>query len=510
MRRRDALARLVLLGLAGMLCLARPAVGQPGIEQVERPARLDLTILHTNDIHGHMLPFAYTEEGRGKLERPSVGGAARRATLIKRLKASIRNPVMLVDAGDVFTRGPLTNAYEGVADVEVMNALGYELTVIGNNEFKAKDAIEATDAAGAQAALLRVIKRSRFPWICANTTDQKGAMLEGVAPYVVREIGGVRVGFLGLTAPRSATYPQTKGWTISDPIAAAKEWIPRVRAECDVLIALTHIGVDLDRELAAQTSGIDAIVGGDSHTFLYEATVVKNQKDVPVPIVQTGEFGVNLGRFDLHFERGVGGDWRLARYEYRLIPVGPSLREDPAVAAVASRYARPFQNVVGRTPVGATPEERARLTTQALVDALRAQTGSDLAVNPLGGGMFDAFQRPQVTRYDVYAAMPFKNTVVRARLTGDEVRALLLKPETKPVVAGDVTRLDPARTYSVALVDFVARSTYALPNERLEETGRDIREVVIEHLQRTARARAVRPPAARYGPLLPSEVMAAP
>ena len=230
-----------------------------------------LTILHTNDLHGHILPFAYTEIERSKEEKASVGGAARRATLIRRLRKEIKNPTILVDSGDTFTRGPLTNAYEGVADIEAMNAVGYELGALGNNEFKAKDGIEAGDAAGAQFALLRFIKRSHFQWLCANAMDGKGAFLEGVQPFVVRQFptkdGVVRVGFLGLTAPRSASYPQTKGWKIIDPIAAAKEYIPLARAQCDVLIAVTHIGVPLDVQLAKETTGLDAIVGGDSHTF---------------------------------------------------------------------------------------------------------------------------------------------------------------------------------------------------------------------------------------------------
>lgn len=224
---------LMLLGF--ILLLTPPTGAAPPPDQ---PLQLTLTLLHDNDLHGHLLPFAYTEVGRSKDEQPSVGGAARRATLIRELRREIKNPTMLLDSGDTFTRGPLTNAYEGIADTEAMNAVGYELAALGNNEFKARNAVDQNDAAGAQAALLQVVKRSRFPWVCANAIDQRGAFLEGVQPYVVRDFHGVRVGFLGLTAPRSATYPQTKGWTISDPVTAARQWIPEARKHCDVLIAL--------------------------------------------------------------------------------------------------------------------------------------------------------------------------------------------------------------------------------------------------------------------------------
>lgn len=484
---------LTIIGLLlGQFALCGPVRG--AVPTARPPDRLALTLLHTNDLHGHLLPFAYTEVGRGPSERPSVGGAARRATLVRRLRRTIPNPVMLVDAGDTFTRGPLTNAYEGIADVEAMNAVGYELAAVGNNEFKAKDALERNDAAGAQAALLQVVKRSRFPWICANATDSKGAVLEGVQPYVVRSVDGVRVGFLGLTAPRSAGYPQTKGWTISDPIAAARDWIPQARAHCDLLIGLTHIGEELDRKLAAETVGLDAIVGGDSHTFLYKAVEIANPAGVKVPIVQAGEFGVNLGRFDLHFARDGSGRWRLDRSRSVLLPVGPQLAEAPDVVAMLAPFLRPFQSVVGNlSQVGSSPAERTRLTSRRVAEALHRVLPSDLALHPNGAALHDVFRRPAVTRYDVYAALPFKDGVVTVNLSGAEVQALLKShPETN--IAGDASRLDPARTYRIALVEFVARLIYKLPEARLNDERRDLREVVIADLRERKRPTRPAPP----------------
>jgi 2',3'-cyclic-nucleotide 2'-phosphodiesterase (5'-nucleotidase family) len=464
--------RRSLVAVLALACLAAFARAQD---------RLDLTVLHTNDLHGHLLPFAYTEPERSKTERPSVGGAARRATLIRDLKRRIKNPVFVIDSGDVATRGPLTNDYEGLADIEALNATGCELACIGNNEFKLKDGVERDDAAGAQEALKAMIARSRFPWLCANAGTPTAPLLPGVQPFVVRDFGGVRVGFLGLTAPRSAGYPQTKGWVVSDPIAAAKTWIPVARRQCDVLIAVTHLGVDLDKELAAATTGIDAIVGGDSHTFLYRAVEVENaDHSARVPIVQSGEFGVNLGRFDLYFERRAAG-WRLARYEYALLPVGPQLREAPDVAALVARFVGPLQTPLFTLPaarIGTTPEARDRLTTQVLVDALRQQTGAELAMNPVGAGFFESFRRSPVTRYDLWAALPFKNHAVTIALTGAQLAALIAKTPTTVVSGADIRTLDPTRSYRVALVDFVASDTYGLDSGRLVDTGRDIRRLI--------------------------------
>ena len=446
------------------------------------PSELALTLLHTNDLHGHMVPFAYVEKGRSPEERPSVGGAARRATLIRKLRAEIPNPVALVDGGDTFTRGPLTNAYEGIADVEAMNAVGYELAVLGNNEFKAKDAAEREDAAGSQSALLKVVKRARFPWLAANVTDGNGSALEGVQPFVVRQWQGVRVGFLGLTAPVSGTYPQTRGWKFADPIETAKAWIPRARAQCDVLIAVTHIGTMADQQLAAQTSGIDAIVGGHSHTFLYQPLEVKNAKDVPVPIVQDGEFGVNLGRFDLRFQRGAGGEWSLAGYKSELLPVGPELAEAPDVAAMIAPYVQPFREVVGRLKqVGATPEERERQTSQLVVDAMHHASGADLALHPLGADLWNAFRKSEVTRFDVFAALPFKDRICLVELTGAEIEKLRAAVKDTLLPTG-APALQPGTTYRVALINFVGRTAYKLPEEKLRDTGIDVRDAVIKEL----------------------------
>ena len=423
------------------------------------------------------------EVGRSKDEKESVGGAARRATLIRALRQRIKNPVILVDSGDTFTRGPLTNFYEGVADVEAMNALGYEAAALGNNEFKAKDGIEVNDATGAQSALMQVVKRARFPWLCANATDANGATLQGVQPYIVREFNGVRVGFLGLTAPRSAKYPQVKGWKILDPVATAKAWIPKARKECDILIAMTHIGVDLDKQLAAETTGLDAIVGGDSHTFLYKLEEVANPEGVKIPIVQDGEFGVNLGRFDLNFRKDSAGHWSLTDYKDVLIPVSAKLKEAPDVVAKLAPYRAPYDKIIGRVKliVAETPDERTKQSTQMIVDAMRTQTGADFSMNNSGDGLFEVFRRKEVSLYEVHAILPFKNNVVVATLTGSEITALL-KKNKDAVVSGNTNSLMDVALYKVAFVDFEAQSAYGISNEKIVDTGKDIRDILVAFL----------------------------
>jgi 2',3'-cyclic-nucleotide 2'-phosphodiesterase (5'-nucleotidase family) len=322
--------------ILGILLLAISAVSSAG-------EKWQLTIAHTNDLHGWMMPFDYqTSNARftqsefvdGRFAAPDAGGLARRATMITALRRTTTHPLAVIDAGDLFTRGPWHKSFFGTPEIEAYNQMGYDMACIGNNEFK------ATAGADSQAILLGLMRQSRFPWLCANlTVGETGVPVEGIRPFIVRRYGAMRVGFLGLTAPRSKDYPQTKGWTIGDPIEAATQWAPIARKECDVLIAVTHIGVDLDKQLAARVAGIDAIIGGDSHTFVPAPIVVISPNGSRVPIVQAGAYGVRLGRLDLTFEKLDG--WRLVQYSGKLIRVDGAVKEDPAVSRALAQWIAP-------------------------------------------------------------------------------------------------------------------------------------------------------------------------
>jgi 2',3'-cyclic-nucleotide 2'-phosphodiesterase (5'-nucleotidase family) len=474
MNRTCALAGIA----ASLLLFAAPATSLAATQ--------NLVILHDNDIHGHLRDFCYVEVAKGPEEHCGVGGAARRATLIRRLKAEAHAPVLLIDSGDTTTRGPLATEYEGVDEIAAMNAIGYDLAAIGNNEFKLKDAADAKDAAGAQAALAKLVRLSKFPWIGANVTDASGALLPGVKPYVVRRIGPVRVAFLGITASRSSSYPQTKGLKFTDPVAAASQWIPRARAEADIVIAVTHIGVLDDRRLVNNTRGLDAVIGGDSHTYLYKPLEEKNLDGKVIPIVQDGEFGVRLGEFDLTFEGDAASGWRLAHYNDDLIAVDSSAKPDPKLAVLVEHYARPLDMPVGMVPaVGQTPAERNAMTAEDLAVAWKAAAGTDIGLQP-EGDLFESFRTRNVTRFQVHAIVPFHDTIWRGQITGAKLKALLAKPSAlggvmhATIAAADI---DPARTYTAATTDFVAEVVLSGGTD----TGEDARKATEDWLAANAR-----------------------
>jgi len=475
MQRKGLLGAVIALGMA--------LVGGAAWGETQ-----SLTILHDNDIHGHLRDFCYVEVAKGPEEHCQIGGAARRATLIKALKAKATAPVLLVDSGDTTTRGPLATEYQGVDEVEAMNAIGYDLAAIGNNEFKLKDGADAHDAVGAQGDLQRLIRLARFPWICANVAEADGAPIPGVKPFVVRRFGKLRIAFLGLTTPRSQSYPQTKGLTFTDPVAAAKAWIPRARAEADAVIAVTHIGVIDDERLVKNTSGLSAVVGGDSHTFLYKPIEAADADGQVVPIVQDGEFGVRLGVFDLTFEGDAAHGWKLTKYADELVAVDASSKPDQALAALTERYAHPLDVVVGQLQtLGATPPERLALTAQDLAEAWKATAGVDVGIEG-EGDLFEVFRAHDVTRYQVHAILPFHDTVWRGQLTGARLQALLAKPFPgigqlhASLAAADI---DPARTYTVAANTFVTQAL--APGST--DTGEDIRQAAEDWLRSGAEGR---------------------
>lgn len=442
---------------------------------------ISITILHDNDLHGHLFPFCYTEPHRSSEEMCNVGGAARRATLVKKLRGAAHAPMLLIDSGDVFTRGPLTTTYEGDPDIQTMNKIKYDLAAIGNNEFKSKDGVERQDSAGSRANLLKLVKESRFPWLCANVTDEQNQLLPHVKPFIVKRVGALRVAFIGLTTTRSSTYPQTKGLKFSDPVEAAKLWIPIARKKADILIAVTHLGITEDKMLVQHSVGIDAVLGGDSHTFLYNEILVKDSNGREVPIVQDGEFGVNLGKFDFDARRGEDGSWTLVSSHDELIPVSSAIAEDVDVMKLLSRYKRPSRMQVAQIDLPPkTASSRFRQTAVVIARQYQLATQSDIGIQ-LGDELYDIFRSASIAPYDVYQALPFENNVVIARMTGHDLSKEMTRFR-EAVCAGACTQIEPLRIYRVAMLDVVAKGM-GIPDSQLSFTGRDSRELVISSLE---------------------------
>ncbi|MCS7077097.1 MAG: metallophosphatase [Bacteroidia bacterium] len=257
---------------------------------------IKITILHTNDVHSRIEPFPMDGS-----KSQGLGGFARRATLIKRIRATNPN-VLLLDAGDIIQGTPYFNFYGGEIEIKLMNKLGYDACTIGNHDFDA--GIEGLD---------KMIKLANFPFLCANY-DFKNNIIHGkVKPYKVFVKQGVRIGVFGIGIQLDGLVADKMhaNTIYLNPVekANAVAKILREKEKCSLVICLSHLGhyprVDnqtCDPYLAQNTSGIDLIIGAHTHTFMDKPAVYKNANGDEVLVFQVGWAGINLGRVDFEMD----------------------------------------------------------------------------------------------------------------------------------------------------------------------------------------------------------------
>ncbi|HZZ42889.1 MAG TPA: bifunctional UDP-sugar hydrolase/5'-nucleotidase [Tepidisphaeraceae bacterium] len=448
--------------------------GAPPVQAAATTQPVLITLLHTNDVHGYVyLP--------GKAQ-----GSSKIATLVRGIRAEMPH-VLLLDAGDMIHGTPVEKAFKGEAAIAAMNAMGYDAAASGNHEYD-----------WGQDATRKAFKQAAFPILSANVLDtETGKPFATLKPYIIRDIDGVRVAIFGLTTPTTVQieWPRTiQGITFADYIPIAKELVARLRTKehADVVIALTHLGVPHDKELADAVPGIDIILGGHSHTRL-DQQVWENG----VLIMQTGAHAVALGRADFlvdppaadgrrhitingkenhwwgHDGVAVPAGFAAPFPDGPLISLTEAIADDPAVLAAY----RPYQEKVAKQldevltealdPMPAVYATRREVAVgQLLADAIRAHSKTDIALaassqfNPLG------LLKGPVRVADLYELLPnyTRQHIVTLRTPGANIRQMaahLLASGQMPVqisgfrVAGAQISvgdqpLDDSRLYTVA------------------------------------------------------------
>lgn len=325
MRRRDFIRLVGLGGSAGLLAgdplsvLAQP-LALPG-EFGPLPTRgvrsdsdsVRLVIIHTNDTHSRLDPFP--QDG-GPFA--GLGGAARRATLIRRIREANEH-VLLLDSGDILQGTPYFNFFAGELEFRAMSAMGYDFATLGNHDFD-----NGVDG------LADILPEASFQFVSANyAIDPESPLAGKVLPYAIREVGGVLVGVfgLGISFERLVLARLHKGVSYQDPFAAARAVSRELRdAGCALVICLSHLGYAYrnpsrpsDRTLAEAVPEVDIILGGHTHTFLNRAEEFAHPGDqAPTLVNQTGWGGMRLGRIDVAFEHSTstpGWGWASASYD---------------------------------------------------------------------------------------------------------------------------------------------------------------------------------------------------
>ncbi|MBY6138693.1 5'-nucleotidase/apyrase family protein [Leisingera daeponensis] len=488
-------------------------------------AEYRLTILHTNDFHSRFEPISKydsTCDAEDQAEGKCFGGTARLVTAIAAARARAANSI-LVDGGDQFQGSLFYTYYKGKAAAEFMNQLGYDGMTVGNHEFD--DGPEVLrgfmDAAG-------------FPVLMSNAdVSQEPSLADVLKKSTVIERGGEKIGLIGLT-PEDTHELASPGKHVhfSDPVAAVQAEVDRLTAEgVNKIVVLSHSGYGVDQRVAAETSGVDVIVGGHSNTYLSNTsdkaagpypTVVNG-----VQIVQAYAYGKFLGELNVTFDDA--GNVILAEGEPLIMDAAVS--EDAATLDRIAELAQPLDEIRNKVVAeAAEPVEGSRdvcrvqecpmgnLVADAMLDRVKDQ-GVTIAIAN-SGGIRASLDAGEVTMGEVLTILPFQNTLSTFQIDGKTLVAALENGVSQvedvkgrfPQVAGlkfswdssaapnagRVTEvlvaegdgfvpIDPARTYVVVTNDYVRKGGdgYAMfegNDKNAYDFGPDLADVLAEYL----------------------------
>jgi 2',3'-cyclic-nucleotide 2'-phosphodiesterase (5'-nucleotidase family) len=376
-----------------------------------------LVLIHTNDMHGQVLP------------RASGGGLAELATVIRR-----EQPDLVLDGGDMFTGTMVSDEFYGKPMIDVMNRLGYAAAALGNHEFDY-----------GLPELRARLKEARFPILSANVSG-----VEGVQPYTVLTVKGVRIGVIGLTVENLAEVTHPKNLTtirVSNVVDAVRETLPKVRPLSDFVIVVAHLSLEEQLRVAKAFPEVRLIVAGHPHTA--RATQAGSTL-----IVEAGSNTQTIGRVTM---RLAGKTPESVTSE--MIAVR-NVQPDPEIQAIIA----PYEKSVATRAAEQIGEARAELRksdvmesplNNLVADALRETAGTQIGLHNIGG-IRTILARGPITRGAVYDVMPFHDTVVKMNLTGTQLKQLLgrrVLAVSGLRVTWDTTRDRPNQMVSVTLAN---------------------------------------------------------
>ena len=397
-------------------------------------ARAHVIILQTTDLHGNIYPIDYYTN------KPDARGLAKAGTIIKQIRKDNPN-LLLVDSGDTTQGTPLAYYHNKKNNAPpdpmmlVMNALKYDSMAVGNHDYNF--GLKVQDKARSEA---------KFPWLSANTYN-KGTDQTHHAPYIVKELNGVRIGVLGLTTPgiphweNIENYP---GLEFRETVSEAKKWVPVLRdvEKVDAVVITMHMGIEEDLRtgkinpsqvpnenaavaIARQVPGVDVILMGHTHrdvSSLYINGVLLSQAD---------KWGRRVSRVDLYFEKPEGKRWQVMGKSAYTIPMTDQIEPDPEVMKIGAPYDRETQawlgRVIGQSPAELTAKEASFRDTPILDLVQRVQLEAGKAdVSMVANFNSDArIARGPVTVRDIAGLYVYENTLVTLELTGQQLKDAL-------------------------------------------------------------------------------------
>jgi 5'-nucleotidase len=393
-------------------------------------ADYSLTILHTNDFHARFEPISKYDSGCSAEDNDAgecFGGSARLITAIEAARARSNNHI-LVDGGDQFQGTLYYTFYKGKLTAEMMNKMGYTAMTVGNHEFD--DGPEV---------LRDFTNAVEFPILMSNA-DVSGEPLlsDAIQKSVVIEQGGEKIGLIGLT-PENTDELASPGPNVSfsDPVAAVQGEVDRLTADgVNKIIVLSHSGYGVDQKVAAETTGVDVIVGGHSNTLLSNTN---DRASGPYPtmvnetaIVQAYAYGKFLGELNVTFD----DDGKITEAVGEPLIIDGTVEEDEATKARIAEMGAPLEeirNKVVASTADAIVGERdicrveecpmGNLVADAMLDRVKDQGVSIAIAN--SGGLRASIDAGEVTMGEVLTVLPFQNTLSTFEAKGSTIIAAL-------------------------------------------------------------------------------------
>jgi 5'-nucleotidase / UDP-sugar diphosphatase len=451
-----------------------------------------ITIVHTNDTYGRLLPF--TRDGI------ELGGVIRRAYIINQIRREVKDNLVVLDAGDAIAPYPLSAFDQGKTVIQMMNEMGYTAMALGNHEFDYGVDI-----------LRERINDAKFSILSANVID-KGTEKPLCQPYMKTEVSGVKIGIIGLTTPttsyRAAPHLQ-KSMTYSDPFVAAKNAVKELKSQgCDFIIALSHLGYQSDMELSAQVAGLNLIVGGEIRSYDDKLITLMSPVDYSAgaTIVYCPWFGGHVGRIDVSLEKQANGSYIVKKMDakkYRLdrdtYPIITASADVPEIVSqldhLDKTYNSKYQGIIGKV---AKNEEISTLELIPLI--MRKKTETEIALLNKGSLKVDTL-RDNIMRIQAIESVQYPNQIYILELSGEQLKSAIAHSakqfnENRRLVFSGLENngsmvngrtLNADEYYTVATNDFLAFGgddyNMIANGRKKKNTGFMLQEVVLDYLQ---------------------------
>lgn len=469
---------------------------------------LNLTVLHTNDMHGNIVPREVSQEGPGYKQTLTVGGQEDMGAIIARERENAKdkgNNFLLLDAGDMAMGTSLSGMFEGEPMMKIMNSHGYDAAVLGNHDFD-----------WGLDALQKMKEEANFPFLSSNILDQNGKPLPNIQPFIIKELPGMKVGIVGVSTKDVtgvATQEEVKSLKVLDQIEVLRKTIPEMKRQgAEMIIVLSHSGTKVDKEIANKVKGIDLLIGGHSHDKLTVPLRIRNTM-----VVQAGNAAEDIGKVQISWNPKKK---TIVKIKGQLISNSSgNVKKDKKITSIISNYKKKHNSIMN-AKIGMTHENLIHFKESGgeselgnlITDMMRKEVGAEIGMIN-SGSIRTNLSAGDITNGKIYDMIPFPSKITKLKMTGKDLISLLeqsagrennknlqisgLKitynskaPEGERIQ--DVTTdkgkpIEPEKEYTIATTDFLAGGGDYYPGflkgKAVKGEGSGLRDTIIKRVK---------------------------